>query len=187
MHPFRWLLNRGVKYPQIKKLMEDGFDAWTDSNNAVADADDSHADETTWFLADCNRTDAERLLNGKPTGTFLIRPSASGDYALSIACNGITNHCLIYKTPHGFGFAIPYNVYETLQNLVLHYAQSSLEEHNDQLPTTLKHPVLSPYIKQQAVLAQQQQQPQPQQPSTTSTSSTTQPAAASATGAKSEN
>lgn len=136
-----YLVKRGIKYQLIKKLMEEGYDAWTNQNG-----DDSHHDESTWFLQTCTRPEAERLLAGKPTGTFLIRPSSSGDYALSIACNGTTNHCIIYETPHGYGFAIPYNVYDSLQNLVLHYAQSSLEEHNDLLPTTLKHPVLSPYI-----------------------------------------
>lgn len=121
--------------------MEEGFDAWL-----LADNDSAHRDDSTWFLVSCSRQEAERMLAGKPTGTFLIRPSSSGDYALSIACNGTTNHCIIYETPHGYGFAIPYNVYDTLHNLVLHYAHSSLEEHNDLLITTLKHPVLSQYI-----------------------------------------
>lgn len=140
----RWLINRGVHYPQIKVLMESGFEAWAKMNREQQDA---HHDEHTWYLPHCSRGDAERLLFGKPTGTFLIRPSSSGDFALSIACNNTTNHCIIYETAHGFGFAIPYNVYQTLLSLVLHYAHSSLEEHNDQLPTTLKYPVLSTFVQ----------------------------------------
>lgn len=143
-HPNRWLINRGVHYPQIKVLMESGFEAWAKMNREQQDA---HHDEHTWYLPHCSRGDAERLLFGKPTGTFLIRPSSSGDFALSIACNNTTNHCIIYETAHGFGFAIPYNVYQTLLSLVLHYAHSSLEEHNDQLPTTLKYPVLSTFVQ----------------------------------------
>lgn len=129
--------------------MEEGFDAWTNTNQNTDN--DSHADNRTWFV-ECTRPEAERFLAGKPTGTFLIRPSSNkGDYALSIVCNNTTNHCMIYKTPHGsYGFAIPYNVYNTLDELVMHYAQSSLEEHNDLLPTTLKHPVFSPsFVKLQ--------------------------------------
>lgn len=51
------------------------------------------------------------------------------------------NHCIIHQTDRGFGFAEPYNIYSTLKELVLHYAQNSLEEHNDSLNTTLMYPV----------------------------------------------
>jgi phosphoinositide-3-kinase regulatory subunit alpha/beta/delta len=56
-------------------------------------------------------------------------------------CNGQVNHCIIHQTDRGFGFAEPYNIYSTLKELVLHYAQNSLEEHNDSLNTTLMYPV----------------------------------------------
>lgn len=58
-------------------------------------------------------------------------------------CNGLLNHCIIYETERGYGFAEPYNIYESLKSLVLHYAQNSLEEHNDSLTTTLAFPVLA--------------------------------------------
>lgn len=137
-------MNRGVSEQQIKKLIERGFEAWTeqDQNELL------HEDEKTWNIPKCSRPEAEALLADKPTGTFLIRPSSAGNHALSIACNGVINHCMIHKTLDGFyGFAIPYNVYPSLLSLVLHYAQSSLEEHNDLLPTTLKYPIFSPYIQ----------------------------------------
>lgn len=57
---------------------------------------------------------AESLLVGKPDGTFLIRPSTTGQYALSIVCAGDTKHCLIYETERGYGFAEPYNIYASL-------------------------------------------------------------------------
>lgn len=138
------LLRRGVKEMKIKQLMEEGITAWTSDETANGL---SHNDEKTWLLPHATRQDAERFLNGLPTGTFLIRPSSHGHYALSIACNGITNHCIIYETVKGFGFAIPYNTFESLSTLVLHYAESSLEEHNDLLTTTLKYPVFSAYIR----------------------------------------
>lgn len=137
------LLRRGVKDYKIKQLIEEGFSAWTTAEN---DSGLSHNEQNTWLLPNATRVDAERYLAGLPTGSFLIRPSSAGHYALSIACNGITNHCIIYETPKGFGFAIPYNTFSSLLSLVLHYAESSLEEHNDVLNTTLKYPVFSPYI-----------------------------------------
>ena len=47
----------------------------------------------------------------------------------------------IIRGSHGYGFAEPYNVYSSLMELVLHYANNSLEEHNEKLKTTLKFPV----------------------------------------------
>lgn len=137
------LLRRGVKEGKIKQLIEEGYSAWTNTDNDSL----SHADPKTWLMKNATRQDAEHLLAGLPTGTFLIRPSSHGYYALSIACNNTTNHCIIYETDKGFGFAIPYNTFSTLESLVLHYAENSLEEHNDLLNTTLKYPVFSSFIK----------------------------------------
>lgn len=40
-----------------------------------------------------------------------------------------------------YGFAEPYYVHATLRDLVLHYRQVSLEEHNSQLNVTLDYPI----------------------------------------------
>lgn len=54
----------------------------------VADLQESdleiHADEKTWLYLEGLRPDADRLLAGKPDGTFLVRRSSNGQYALSI-------------------------------------------------------------------------------------------------------
>jgi phosphoinositide-3-kinase regulatory subunit len=103
-----------------------------------------HHNESAWFIRDCKREDAEQLLKGKPDGTFLIRNSRQpGQYALSIVSDSKVCHCLIYKTERGIGFAEPFNIYPSLVSLVLHYAQTSLEEHNDALSTTLAYPVFA--------------------------------------------
>uniref|UniRef100_A0A8D9A0V9 Phosphatidylinositol 3-kinase regulatory subunit alpha n=1 Tax=Cacopsylla melanoneura TaxID=428564 RepID=A0A8D9A0V9_9HEMI len=107
------------------------------------EADLPHQDEKTWLVR-MSRAQAEALLAGKPDGTFLIRPSTTGQFALSIVCSGSTKHCLVYETERGFGFAEPYNIYPSLVELVVHYAGNSLEEHNDDLKTTLAYPVLAP-------------------------------------------
>lgn len=55
--------------------------------------------------------------------------------------DGEVKHCVIYSTPHGFGFAEPYDLYSSLKELVLHYRHTSLVQHNDSLNVRLTHPV----------------------------------------------
>jgi phosphoinositide-3-kinase regulatory subunit len=116
----------------------------TSSTDYMFLAPATHNDKTTWYL-ECNRDEAQRNLLGKADGTFLIRKSSSGgdSYALSIVAEGKVQHCLI-KTARGcYGFAEPYIIHSDLESLVLHYAETSLEEHNDALRTTLKYPVFA--------------------------------------------
>ncbi|ETN59217.1 phosphatidylinositol 3-kinase regulatory subunit [Anopheles darlingi] len=136
------LKRQGVTDPQIKTILTEGYLPVENQSGEEM----PHLDETTWLLEGCSRQEAEEKLAKKPTGTFLIRPRSAGHYALSIACNGATNHCIIYETDRGYGFAEPYFIYESLKALVVHYASNSLEEHNDNLQTTLKYPVFAPNI-----------------------------------------
>lgn len=71
----------------------------------------AHREWISWKV-NCTRETAEKLLTGKPQGTFLIRPNSTGQLALSICCNNMVYHCIIFKTERGYGFAEPYNVYE---------------------------------------------------------------------------
>ena len=100
------------------------------------------------------------MLAGTPTGTFLIRARSVGHYALSISNNGSTYHCIVYGAESGYGFAAPFNVHGSLKALVMHYQKNSLEEHNDQLKTTLVCPVnaLNSLSKRPVYKGQQQQQ-----------------------------
>jgi phosphoinositide-3-kinase regulatory subunit len=61
--------------------------------------------------------------------------------SLLSSVEGEVKHCVINKTPSGFGFAEPYNLYSSLKELVLHYQHTSLVQHNDSLNVTLAHPV----------------------------------------------
>ncbi|EEB18358.1 Phosphatidylinositol 3-kinase regulatory subunit alpha, putative [Pediculus humanus corporis] len=142
----KWLLCKGVKQSQIDHfLAPESLTPWglreleTDENLKSM----PHQNEYLWNLPECSRAQAATLLESKPEGTFLVRPSSSGQYALSIVCNGVINHCIIYQTDRGFGFAEPYNIYPSLKQLVLHYANNSLEEHNEELKTTLMYPVFA--------------------------------------------
>lgn len=104
-----------------------------------------HKIETTWLINECKRNDAEQLLKNKKDGTFLIRQSRQqmGKYALSIVSDGNIYHCLISQTDRGYGFSEPYDIFPDLMSLVLHYSKTSLEEHNDNLHTTLRYPIFA--------------------------------------------
>lgn len=143
-----WLLGQGVKQEAINKLLiEDSSSegrepAIIHDSAFVTDEQLPHNDENLWLLPNCSRVQAEMLLQGKADGTFLVRQSSkAGQYALSIVANGEVGHCIIQQTKRGFGFAEPFTIYPTLKGLVLHYAQTSLYEHNDSLQTTLAYPV----------------------------------------------
>jgi phosphoinositide-3-kinase regulatory subunit len=100
-----------------------------------------HHNEATWFFPQADRSTAEKMLREKNHGTFLIRKSADGLFALSIVCNGAIVHCHIFKTTQGYGFAEPYNIHATLPDLVIHYSRQSLVDHNEVLTTILEIPV----------------------------------------------
>lgn len=133
-----WLQGRG-KTDEYLHLLED-------DNIHKLEELYAHREMISWKV-NCTRETAEKHLTGKPQGTFLIRPNSTGQLALSICCNNMVYHCIIFKTERGYGFAEPYNVYETLNELVLHYAVNSLEEHNEQLRTELKYPVNAHLVK----------------------------------------
>jgi phosphoinositide-3-kinase regulatory subunit len=121
----------------IKRIAEEGKGPWEGQDSV----ENKYA-ESCWFFEKYTRQRAEQALNDAPNGTFLIRPSTVGAYALSIVANNVVNHCVIYKTDKGnYGFAEPYNIYKSLKELVLHYSTNSLEEHNESLQTTLLAPL----------------------------------------------
>jgi len=125
-----WLLSNGSRVEDINRLL------------VQSSRDLPHKDESTWLYRDIDREKANQVLAGQVHGTFLIRWSQKNEkYALSIKCGNEVGHCLILQGQHGFGFAEPYNIYETLLALVMHYAENSLEEHNDKLKTPLMFPV----------------------------------------------
>lgn len=114
----------------------------------------SHKDSRQWMLAEFTRRDANTILANKADGTFLIRRSAdtSAPFALSIVLKGVVGHCLIKRSERGYGFTEPYLIFPTLKDLVMHYATTSLEEHNHELITTLAHPVYAPQPENAYVL-----------------------------------
>ncbi|NXT38481.1 P85A kinase, partial [Pelecanoides urinatrix] len=138
-----WLNHKGVRQKRINDwlgIKNENIDDMYFVNEE--DENLPHHDEKTWFVGDLNRIQAEDLLCGKPDGAFLIRESSKkGCYACSVVADGEVKHCVIYSTPRGYGFAEPYNLYSTLKDLVLHYQQTSLVQHNDSLNVRLAYPV----------------------------------------------
>ncbi|XP_065511673.1 phosphatidylinositol 3-kinase regulatory subunit gamma isoform X2 [Caloenas nicobarica] len=137
-----WLNHKGVRQKRINDWL--GIKNENIDTYFVNEEDENlpHHDEKTWFVGDINRIQAEDLLCGKPDGAFLIRESSKkGCYACSVVADGEVKHCVIYSTPRGYGFAEPYNLYSTLKDLVLHYQQTSLVQHNDSLNVRLAYPV----------------------------------------------
>ncbi|KAJ8980587.1 hypothetical protein NQ317_018714 [Molorchus minor] len=139
----RWLHHRDFSLAKLNQILNRNIEETAEECEVDTDTL-PHNDEKMWLMLNCSRTDAERLLEGKPNGTFLVRKSRHVDkYALSVVCNGSVNHCIINETNKGLGFTEPYNIYPTLKDLVLHYATNSLEIHNDLLNTVLAYPILS--------------------------------------------
>uniref|UniRef100_A0A6Q2ZQ73 Phosphatidylinositol 3-kinase regulatory subunit gamma n=1 Tax=Esox lucius TaxID=8010 RepID=A0A6Q2ZQ73_ESOLU len=139
-----WLNHKGVRQKRINDWLgiknentDEGYFVSTEEDENLP-----HYDEKSWFVGDLNRTQSEDLLLGKPDGAFLIRESSKkGCYACSVVVEGEVKHCVIYSTPRGYGFAEPYNLYSSLKDLVLHYHQTSLVQHNDSLNVRLAYPV----------------------------------------------
>ncbi|TRY75129.1 hypothetical protein TCAL_00661 [Tigriopus californicus] len=142
-----WLLKHGESEDTVTRMLEqsalDNVEPHTAGRPSLQSL--PHDDPTTWLMIELDRRHAEAVLAGQPHGTFLIRKSREGNFALSIVCNGKPAHCIIFRGERGYGFAEPYNIYRSLKDLVLHYANNSLEEHNPNLSNTkLSRPVGAP-------------------------------------------
>ncbi|CAG01965.1 unnamed protein product, partial [Tetraodon nigroviridis] len=139
-----WLIQKGTRQKKINEWLGIKNEA-DDSYSLEEDESSPHHDESTWYVGDIKRSQAEEMLRGTCDGTFLIRESQTqkGSYACSVVVDGDTKHCVVYKTVTGYGFAEPYNLYSSLKDLVLHYKNVSLVQHNDHLNVTLAHPVLA--------------------------------------------
>lgn len=83
----RWLKQRGIRQQCISQFLmaEECSEMTLEELQSDVKVDDMpHQQEGTWLLKNCTRKNAEHLLTGQPDGTFLVRPSRTGQYALSI-------------------------------------------------------------------------------------------------------
>lgn len=86
-----------------------------------------------------NREQAERALERKSEGTYLIRPSSTGEYALSIVYHGTVQHVIIKEEGGNYGFAKPFK-FKSIGELIDFYETKSLRRHNCQFDVVLKTP-----------------------------------------------
>ena len=79
-----WLKKNGMNNQKIYQLSQNLVTSQA-TNVELQELDlDVHSDEKTWLYLEGSRNDADRILATKPDGTFLIRLSSHGNYALSI-------------------------------------------------------------------------------------------------------
>ncbi|XP_077981754.1 phosphatidylinositol 3-kinase regulatory subunit alpha-like [Glandiceps talaboti] len=140
---------KGTKQDEINRLL--GIEQLGTVTQTITEVEAlPHHDEQLWFLPEISRGRAIELLMGKPNGTFLIRkssqvsPDKKPNYACSLVADSEVRHCMIIRSDKGYGYAEPFTIFKTLKELVLHYQQNSLLQHNDQLDTTLAYPVYGP-------------------------------------------
>ncbi|XP_029649998.1 phosphatidylinositol 3-kinase regulatory subunit alpha isoform X1 [Octopus sinensis] len=131
------LLQNGMS----QDFLDNQLEGRKENDNSSVSDDLTHRQESLWLIP-CQRDEAEKLLEGKPDGTFLIRPKNNGQfYALSIVHEKVIGHCKILRKNGNYGFAEPYIIHPSLLELVLHYQKTSLSEHNEHLDVTLKFPL----------------------------------------------
>lgn len=96
------------------------------------------------YLTKFTREEAERALEGKEDGTFVVRPCSLSpeDYALSFTYRNHVEHVRILRVEDKYGLAPPYR-FNSLQELVEYYRKKSLSRHNRRLEVTLKSPLNS--------------------------------------------
>lgn len=97
-----------------------------------------------WFVGECNREEASRMLEKLPDGTFLVRVSNTGDrkgeYALSIKY-GSTNpvkHIKLHRNAEEMYYLVDCKMFRGLPELVQYYQQNSLARSFPEVPSVLQ-------------------------------------------------
>ncbi|KAL8590392.1 hypothetical protein ACOMHN_011606 [Nucella lapillus] len=112
------------------------------------------------WMMQCNRQEAERMLQQRVPGTFLVRPGSNGGHALSVVCaieeSVEPRHCLIHKDPLSFryGFHPDYCIFGSLEELVSKHQTISLRYYNSRLDVCLTYPANYRRIRTQGQLPQ---------------------------------
>ncbi|XP_016320173.1 phosphatidylinositol 3-kinase regulatory subunit gamma-like [Sinocyclocheilus anshuiensis] len=128
---------KDFQHPVQSELKESEYEVKEEEERSV-----ELLEEESWFVGDLGRRQAEELLQGKPSGAFLIRNSSTKDcYACSVVVGSQVRHCVIRHTERGFGFVEPFDLHKSLKDLVMHYHHTSLAQHNQALDVRLAYPV----------------------------------------------
>jgi len=114
----------GSQTEKIFKSLQEVIETY--SNTLFTRPFSSTLSQKSWFFGDITAEEAESLLRGQPTGTFLIRFSKKkpGSFAASfVAADGSISKGLITKNPALGGYQVNEQgvAFNTLDNLIQHY------------------------------------------------------------------
>lgn len=171
---------RQLKRDELIKTLEERKNAMTVYENKIAMCMKSLADrgieqheinsflgiptDEPWYLPSINRETAHKLLKACGEGTYLIRPSSNGFYALTLVHNNMIYDCRIGRDPakdyafrfvastidrsssttnmaDGHQLAFSERLFYSLKDLVEFYTRNSLAENNADLNTCLIVPI----------------------------------------------
>jgi len=95
-----------------------------------------------WFGGKIARPKAEKMLEGAPDGTFLVRESHTrqGDYSLSVQYDNNVKHIKINRHGNKYDLAPDAKAFPSIQELVEHFQTHSLNRHFPGMETTLAIP-----------------------------------------------
>uniref|UniRef100_H2YQP4 Guanine nucleotide exchange factor VAV2 n=1 Tax=Ciona savignyi TaxID=51511 RepID=H2YQP4_CIOSA len=104
--------------------------------------------ESDWFVnvgyaGNMDRSDAEKALYGKPSGTYLVRTS-KGNLAISLIYSSDMKHIRIHKSPEGFYYVAECKNFRSIQELVRYYQENSMSASFLGLETNLQIPFRDP-------------------------------------------
>lgn len=96
--------------------------------------------QENWYFPNYDRHDANRLLCNLKTGTFIIRKSTVGSYAISVVKNNSVEHVVVLSWDNMFGVSLTNMEFSSLYELVYFFSENSLELHDVKLDVKLKYP-----------------------------------------------
>uniref|UniRef100_H2YQP6 Uncharacterized protein n=1 Tax=Ciona savignyi TaxID=51511 RepID=H2YQP6_CIOSA len=103
---------------------------------------DTNLEESDWYAGNMDRSDAEKALYGKPSGTYLVRTS-KGNLAISLIYSSDMKHIRIHKSPEGFYYVAECKNFRSIQELVRYYQENSMSASFLGLETNLQIPFLA--------------------------------------------
>lgn len=113
-----------------------------DDGADVSKSNFASAGDEGWFSGNIQRPKAEKILEGSPDGTFLVRESHTrpGDYSLSVQFDNNVKHIKINRTGNKYDLAPDARSFPSIQELVEHFQTHSLNRHFPGMETTLAIP-----------------------------------------------
>ncbi|PAA60739.1 hypothetical protein BOX15_Mlig015610g1, partial [Macrostomum lignano] len=125
------ILSGGTRQPWwFARHSATGLTGYVPGNHLQLESDDRASSLAAWF--EVSRRDADRhlLLPGNPSGTYILRPSSQGQYALSVRVkdpnldrNFLVRHFRIRCTDAGGYYIAPRVTFPTLRDLLAHYSE----------------------------------------------------------------